>query len=259
MFRHVSAPAANSASVSGSNLTWVSSSRSWRCSRSAWPACWCGRYSRPARAPRRCKTSRARSRKARPRTCAVSSRPSACSWSSSSSCSCCCLPIPAGCAGAGRSSSWSAPVSRRSPGSRGCRCASAATSGWRPRRGRVVSGRRCGSRSAPAAWPGCSPWAWACSAPRSWCSFTRATRRKCWRDSGSARRCWRCSCVSAAASTPRPPTWARTWWARSSRASRRTTRGTPRRSRTTLVTTWATARAWRRTCSSPTRSCWWPR
>src|SRR5712664_284169 len=45
---------------------------------------------------------------------------------------------------------------------------------------------------------------------------------------------------SAAASTPRPPTWARTWSARSSRASPRTTRGTPRRS----PTTWATARAW---------------
>ena len=52
------------------------------------------------------------------------------------------VPMPAkACAGAGRSSSWSAPVSRRSPGSRGCRCASAATSGWRPRPGTAVSGR----------------------------------------------------------------------------------------------------------------------
>ena len=87
----------------------------------------------------------------------------------------------------------------------------------------------------------------------------KATRRASWRASASARPCWRCSCVSAAASTPRPPTSARTWSARSSRASPRTTRGTPPRSPTTWATTWATARAWRRTCSSPTRSCWWPR
>jgi K(+)-stimulated pyrophosphate-energized sodium pump len=34
---------------------------------------------------------------------------------------------------------------------------------------RAGSGPRCGSHSAPAAWPGCSPLAWACSAPRWWC------------------------------------------------------------------------------------------
>jgi len=51
MFRHVSALAADPVSVSGSNLTWVVMSRSWPCSRSAWPDCWCGRCSRPARAP----------------------------------------------------------------------------------------------------------------------------------------------------------------------------------------------------------------
>ena len=47
--------------------------------------------------------------------------------------------------------------------------------------------------------------------------------------------------------------------ARSSRASPRTTRGTRPRSPTTWATTWATAPAWPRTCSSPTRSCWSPR
>ena len=47
--------------------------------------------------------------------------------------------------------------------------ASAATSGWRPPRVRAASGPRSGSRSAPAAWPACSPSAWACSARRSWC------------------------------------------------------------------------------------------
>jgi K(+)-stimulated pyrophosphate-energized sodium pump len=55
-----------------------------------------------------------------------------------------------------------------------------------------------------------------------------------------------------AASSPRPPTWARTSSGRSSRASRRTTRATPPPSRTTSATTSATARAWPRTCSSPT-------
>ena len=83
--------------------------------------------------------------------------------------------------------------------------------------------------------------------------------RTCWRASASARRCWPCSCGSAAASSPRPPTWAPTWSARSRRASPRTTRGTPRPSRTTSATTWATAPGWPPTCSSPTRSCWSPR
>ena len=66
--------------------------------------------------------------------------------------------------------------------------------------------------------------------------------------------CSRCSCGWAAASSRRPPTSAPTWWARSSRASPRTTRATPRRSPTTWATTSATAPAWRPTCSSPTRS-----
>src|SRR5918911_348718 len=64
---------------------------------------------------------------------------------------------------------------------------------------------------------------------------------------------------SAAGSSPRPPTSALTWSGRSRRASPRTTRATPRSSRTTSATTSATAPAWRPTCSSPTRSCWWPR
>jgi K(+)-stimulated pyrophosphate-energized sodium pump len=76
---------------------------------------------------------------------------------------------------------------------------------------------------------------------------------------GATVHCSRCSCESAAASSPRPPTWAPTWSARSSRASRRTTRATPPPSPTTWATTSATAPAWRRTCSSPTPSRWWPR
>ena len=65
--------------------------------------------------------------------------------------------------------------------------------------------------------------------------------------------CSRCSCGSAAASSPRPPTSAPTWSARSSRASPRTTRATPPPSPTTSATTSATAPAWPPTCSSPTR------
>ena len=64
-----------------------------------------------------------------------------------------------------------------------------------------------------------------------------ATRRACSRASASARRCSPCSCGSAAASSPRPPTSARTWSARSRRASPRTTRGTRPRSPTTSATT----------------------
>ena len=93
----------------------------------------------------------------------------------------------------------------------------------------------------------------ACSARRSWCSCSRATRPPSSRASASARPCWPCSCGSAAASSPRPPTSAPTWSARSSRTSPRTTRATRRPSPTTSATTWATAPAWRRTCSSPTR------
>nr|BFF01639.1 hypothetical protein GCM10020241_33140 [Streptoalloteichus tenebrarius] len=98
-----------------------------------------------------------------------------------------------------------------------------------------------------------------CSARPSSCSSTRARRRRCWRASGSAPRCWRCSCGWAAASSPRRPTSARTWSARWSRTSPRTTRATRPRSPTTWATTWATAREWRRTCSSPMRSRWSPR
>jgi K(+)-stimulated pyrophosphate-energized sodium pump len=51
---------------------------------------------------------------------------------------------------------------------------------------------------------------------------------RCWSDSGSAAPCSRCSCVSAAASSPRRPTSAPTWSARSSKASPRTIRATQR-------------------------------
>src|SRR3989338_4271655 len=47
--------------------------------------------------------------------------------------------------------------------------------------------------------------------------------------------------VSAAASSPRAPTWAATWWARWRPAYRRTTRAIRRPSRTTSATTSATA------------------
>jgi hypothetical protein len=54
------------------------------------------------------------------------------------------------------------------------------------------------------------------------------THPSSWWGTASGRPSWRCSCSWAAASTPRPPTWAPTWWARWSAASRRTTRATPR-------------------------------
>ena len=60
------------------------------------------------------------------------------------------------------------------------------------------------------------------------------------------------SCGSAAASSPRPPTSAPTWSARSRPASPRTTPATPPPSPTTWATTWATAPAWPPTSSSPT-------
>ena len=91
------------------------------------------------------------------------------------------------------------------------------------------------------------------------CCSTRATRPRSSRASASAPPCSPCSCGSAAASSPRPPTSAPTWSARSRRASPRTTRATPPRSPTTSVTTSATAPAWPRTCSSRTPSCWSPR
>ena len=67
--------------------------------------------------------------------------------------------------------------------------------------------------------------------------------------------------VSAAASTPRRPTSARTSSAKSNTTSKKTIRATRRPSPTTWATTSATAPAWRRTCSKPTRSassarCW---
>ena len=102
--------------------------------------------------------------------------------------------------------------------------------------GRARRGRRR-SRSAPAASSGCRWSAWACSAPPAWCSSSGPTRRRCSRASASAPPCSPCSCGSAAASSPRPPTSAPTWSARSSRASPRTTRATPPPSPTTSATT----------------------
>jgi hypothetical protein len=68
----------------------------------------------------------------------------------------------------------------------------------------------------------------------------------------SAPRRSRSSRASAAASTPRRPTSAPTWSARSRRASPRTTRATRPPSPTTSATTSATSPAWAPTCSSPT-------
>ena len=119
--------------------------------------------------------------------------------------------------------------------------------------------KRCRWRFAPAASPACSPSVSGSSAQpsSSCCSRTRARRSSS--GSGSAAPCWRCSCESAAASSPRPPTSAPTWWARSKKASPKTIPATPRRSPTTSVTTSATARAWRPTCSRATRSPSWRR
>ncbi len=61
-----------------------------------------------------------------------------------------------------------------------------------------------------------------------------------------------CSPASAAASTPRPPTSAPTWSARSRPASPRTTPATRPPSPTTSATTSATSPAWAPTCSSAT-------
>ena len=72
--------------------------------------------------------------------------------------------------------------------------------------------------------------------------------------SASAARCSPCSCASAAASSPRPPTSAPTSSARSRRASPRTTPATRPPSPTTSATTSATAPAWPPTCSRATRS-----
>src|SRR5690349_4529521 len=77
----------------------------------------------------------------------------------------------------------------------------------------------------------------ACSAPRSSSCSTRATPPRSSRASASVRPCSRCSCGSAAASSPRPPTWAPTSSARSRPASPRTTPATPRPSPTTSATT----------------------
>jgi Ran GTPase-activating protein (RanGAP) involved in mRNA processing and transport len=60
----------------------------------------------------------------------------------------------------------------------------------------------------------------------------------------------RSSRASAAASTPRPPTWAPTSPARSRRTSPKTTPATPASSPTTWVTTWATSPAWAPTSTS---------
>ena len=116
-----------------------------------------------------------------------------------------------------------------------------------------------GSACAPAPWSACSRSVSACSAPASWCSSSRTTPPTCSRASASAPPCSPCSCGSAAASSPRPPTSVPTWSARSSRTSPRTTRATPRRSPTTSATTSATAPAWPPTSSSRTPSRWSPR
>ncbi len=81
-------------------------------------------------------------------------------------------------------------------------------------------------------------------------STTLPRRRSSSSASASAPRSWRCSPSSAAASTPRPRTSAPTSWARSRRASPRTTRATRASSRTSSATTSATAPAVAPTCSS---------
>ena len=73
----------------------------------------------------------------------------------------------------------------------------------------------CGSPSAPVARSAWRRSVSACSAPPSSCCSTRATPPRSSRASASVRPCSRCSCVSAAASSPRPPTSAPTSSARS--------------------------------------------
>ena len=82
---------------------------------------------------------------------------------------------------------------------------------------------------------------------------------RCWSGLASADRWPRSLCASAAASTPRRPTSAATWSARSKRESRKTILATPRLSRTMWATMLAIAPEWRPTFSSRTKSPWSPR
>ena len=156
---------------------------------------------------------------------------------------------------AARSSSWSVRSSRRITGYIGM---------WLAVRGNVrvaaaasEDGRRAARRCSIAFRTGGVAGMFTVGLGLLRCRGRRAhlqgrTPRPCSRASASVPRCSPCSCVSAAASSPRRPTSAPTWSARSSRASPRTTRATRRRSPTTSATTSATAPAWRPTCSSPT-------
>ena len=113
--------------------------------------------------------------------------------------------------------------------------------------------------SAPGPSRECCASASDCSGPRSSSSSSRTPPPPCWSGFGfGASLIALFMRVGRRASSPRPPTWVPTSWARSRRASPRTTPATRRPSPTTWATTWATAPAWRRTSSSPTSSPSWP-
>ena len=154
---------------------------------------------------------------------------------------------------AARSSSWSARASPRRSATSACpsRCARTSASPRRPdSEGRDPAMRIAFRTGGMVGMADRRPRPARRRARRADLQGRRA--RPCSRASASAPRCSRCSCASAAASSPRPPTSAPTWSARSSRTSPRTTRATPRRSPTTSATTSVTAPAWRPTSSSRT-------
>jgi len=112
------------------------------------------------------------------------------------------------------------------------RCAVTSASPRRP--ARTAGTARCGSLSAPAGWPACSPSAWACWARTIVVLIYRANAPR------SARRLRLRGRAAGHVHEGRRRhlhqgrrRWAPTWSARWSRASRKTTRGTPRRSPTT--------------------------
>ena len=103
MFRHDSALAANSVSVSGSNLTWVVIVGVVALLALGVAARWSGRSSPPARARRRCRTSPRAVQEGAAAYLRRQFKTLASSWSSSSSCcSCCPRTTHRACAG-GRS------------------------------------------------------------------------------------------------------------------------------------------------------------
>ena len=128
------------------------------------------------------------------------------------------------------------PGRRRLLGRRGSSACSSRPGELRTAAAARTQPERARSRSRCAAAPSRASWWWRCRCSASSAS-SRSTAACATRTSPGAvpdrrlrlRRLasWRCSPSSAAVSTPRPPTSAPTWSARSRRASPRTTRATP--------------------------------